>query len=1054
MRLQAYNLYADALVACRKQAAQEDLGKRASAAGVRAERSWGLGHHSVQEEEVHFMYGKAHFESAVKGQATGFVGAQGVGTGTQDGAGLLAAARAFNAALEANSMHLASLEALALLHDTQGRTSQAHMMYLRAERAAEKQPGAGGMSLEGLTNFGGFLDALGDTAKAHKCLVAALKIDASHVPALVNLATLISRSTTSAATRSAERLWSRALAVLREKWKRTEMRRDRGVTDEAALTMLESELKDVTCWCLEGMAWLRCKRRGDVAGAVKLLQAAKTMAPNKESAHSIASALAAAESQQRGTAYEGTSAGSFGGTGENDKQQDALRRLEEPTLAGVGKDGEIGMQQTEISLPTVAGKTDRDVDAARDAPVGVRRSRTRPGEASEELEQAERASSPPVEVNNLAFIAGKLRRRMSHVLDSVSTPRGYGRDALSAGSDMKGLIGTLLQAARDVTGTRIIDTPPPPPRDPEPVLQAHGTSDDVFARRASPRLDLEDSNAELSTVFDVMPSVPSAELGRSEPLPPPEPGDAHFTIGDNGLPKVDSEGSSAAYHPGFLRSSEVFRVQPSEPDSLYMNGELYSSDSMDRLSSKVEWESERERRQARRELRRTPRELRKKDPARREIVLPRPPPEVCLNASDTQFILPRENPYEERERLRERERTRRSHGRAATPALRVASPEIGCVAQNLPLVSKGLKVCIESRPGGKVIAAGLLVVIGRDFVIKYHGSCMSPFKFLRGLGLNATAEEVGRRIVLLKTRKPVFAHLGVTVSPTTPSFARTALDSSEMAPDSSLMAAGYVAPALDPARFEGTHGWKMLQRVAGSAAEDAAGGAVTPPPTREMPSPPPAVANVRAVHAALRNVVQVDTVNASEAIPFAAGVDHTEFENPREIVSDELESPFSETAVVNEHGLEETTLARELDAASQMGVMPWERGTNLTERVSSPSLPAESDDNLEGGAGANAQDENAAKGDVLLPAEGREAALVDVAGEGAQQEAIQNNSNTDARMVGGDVKHATLPGGGNTVVTQGGAAVDREPKGRKTGRVKEKVGRIDTVSVGCQYYLR
>ena len=72
--------------------------------------------------------------------------------------------------LEANGKHVECLEALALLFDTQGRTQGALQTYLEAEQAAE---GHGGLSLGGLTNFGGFLDGLGDTAKAHKCLVAA-----------------------------------------------------------------------------------------------------------------------------------------------------------------------------------------------------------------------------------------------------------------------------------------------------------------------------------------------------------------------------------------------------------------------------------------------------------------------------------------------------------------------------------------------------------------------------------------------------------------------------------------------------------------------------------------------------------------------------------------------------------------------------------------------------------------------------------------------------------------------------------------------------------------
>jgi len=60
--------------------------------------------------------------------------------------------------------------------------------------------GGGGGGVWGWGVFGG---GWGDTAKAHKCLVAALKKDSSHVPAIMNLATLLSRSTTRAAVRSA-----------------------------------------------------------------------------------------------------------------------------------------------------------------------------------------------------------------------------------------------------------------------------------------------------------------------------------------------------------------------------------------------------------------------------------------------------------------------------------------------------------------------------------------------------------------------------------------------------------------------------------------------------------------------------------------------------------------------------------------------------------------------------------------------------------------------------------------------------------------------------------
>ena len=904
--------------------------------------------------------------------------------------------------------------------------------------------------------------------------------------------------------RSAERLWARALAVLREKWKRTERMRDRGLKDESALTALENDLKQVTCWCLEGMAWQRCKRRGDAAGAVKLLEAAKTMAPNKEGAWRIGAALAAVESLQAVPAYPGASAADVQEQRGTDKQEDALRRLEEPTFTGAEEDGDGGMRDTEMSSFVVAGSAYRDQDASGDSGVGGlgvdgvgERLGGAAGKELEEKEAKERASSPLVEVNNLAFFAGKLRRRVSHVLDRIVSPRARDHDALSTGrgggqEDTKGLIGRLVKIARDVTGTRIIDTPPPPPRDPSPVLQPYGKWDNVLMGRASPGLDLEDSDAPLSTVFDAMPSVPEAELGRSEPLPPP--GDFQTIIGQDGLPHGDSQDS--AYHPGFLRSSEVYHLRPSEPDPLYINGELYSN-SMDRLSSKVDWDSEHQRRQARREMRRTPRELRKPDPAGPGVALPPPPADVCVDATHTQFIFPqRENAYEERARLRERERERIRQGRAATPVLRVASPEIGRVAQNLLLTSKGLKVCVESKPGGKVIAAGLMVVIGRDFVIKYQASCMSPFKFLRGLGLNATAEAVSKRIVLLKTRKPVFAHLGITVTPSASNLPLLALDSSEMPPDTSATTAGYVAPALDHALYQGTHGWEILQRLAGDGAVDgkgdAAADAATPPPTREMPSsPPPAVDNIRAVHAELQWVKWTrfpGIDGAREEVAHSAPLRYNaEFENPGEVDIEEAESALSVTTAVALHQLQETTLDRELASNSRVhllkevnlhfrlsclgplytlfpNIFPWlqlEQDTNLTERVSSPSLSVGHDQGL---AGANAADvigSNRAGLQAAMGKEGGDAAAADAAAQDARGhlEAMQNSSrtDTDGRVMGGEVADAAPSGSGDVIARQGSAAggvPGARPKELGKKRVKEKVGRLDTVSVGCQYYIR
>ena len=64
--------------------------------------------------------------------------------------------------------------------------------------------------------MGGLLDALGDTARAHQLLVSALKKDAMHLPAMVNLAGLMSRGTTRKAARAAQLLWDRCAESGRE----------------------------------------------------------------------------------------------------------------------------------------------------------------------------------------------------------------------------------------------------------------------------------------------------------------------------------------------------------------------------------------------------------------------------------------------------------------------------------------------------------------------------------------------------------------------------------------------------------------------------------------------------------------------------------------------------------------------------------------------------------------------------------------------------------------------------------------------------------------------
>ena len=323
--------------------------------------------------------------------------------------------------------------------------------------------------------------------------------------------------------------------------------------------------------------------------------------------------------------------------------------------------------------------------------------------------------------------------------------------------------------------------------------------------------------------------------------------------------------------------------------------------------------SQRERRRERREARRLPKHLRKEDPARRGFYLPGKrvecnsiyiermctkflsttpdptPAALARGRADSQFVWnPRGQHWRDKQERRERERERLARGRAATPVARVGTPDLGCVARNDILLSSGLKVCVEEEPGGKVLAAGLLRVIGRDLVVVYQGECMSPFKFLKGCGYNATSEAVESKLVLLKSRAPVFAHLGFHVAPSLPPY--TALASSEMASESVLagMAVGlegregsrsrghgYVAPALRTSSYVGTQGWNALQQAAagnvgvgaealggeaeseavpeemgmekamGSKMADLAGpGAVV---KRSLPTPPPAVEGVRKI---------------------------------------------------------------------------------------------------------------------------------------------------------------------------------------------------------------
>jgi hypothetical protein len=215
--------------------------------------------------------------------------------------------------------------------------------------------------------------------------------------------------------------------------------------------------------------------------------------------------------------------------------------------------------------------------------------------------------------------------------------------------------------------------------------------------------------------------------------------------------------------------------------------------------------------------------------------------------------------------------------------------------------------------------------------------------------------------------------------------------------------------------------------------------------------------------------------------------DNAEFENPGEVDIEEAESALSVTTAVALHQLQETTLDRELASNSRVhllkevnlpfrlsclgplytlfpNIFPWlqlEQDTNLTERVSSPSLSVGHDQGL---AGANAADvigSNRAGLQAAMGKEGGDAAAADAAAQDARGhlEAMQNSSrtDTDGRVMGGEVADAAQSGSGDVIARQGSAAggvPGARPKELGKKRVKEKVGRLDTVSVGCQYYIR
>ena len=228
---------------------------------------------AVREEDIHLLFGTLLFETVKSVESVAARGGDAAGGGEGWRDGLVATAeKALRAGLSVNPQHVPSLEALAMLKDQLGHTQVANEMYMRAAEVAKSAGTA--MSVHGLTNWGGLLDLCGERVKAHKCLVAALKRDGTHVPALVNLAGLLSRGEgTERVWRAADKLWARALTLLREQWRQAESLRDTGAAraDAASLEALEGELKQATCQCLEGLAWLRWKRRGDIPAALRML---------------------------------------------------------------------------------------------------------------------------------------------------------------------------------------------------------------------------------------------------------------------------------------------------------------------------------------------------------------------------------------------------------------------------------------------------------------------------------------------------------------------------------------------------------------------------------------------------------------------------------------------------------------------------------------------------------------------------------------------------------------------------------------------------------------
>ena len=118
------------------------------------------------------------------------------------------------------------------------------------------------------------------------------------------------------------------------------------------------------------------------------------------------------------------------------------------------------------------------------------------------------------------------------------------------------MVSEVLKAAREFTGRRIFDTPPPRAGE---VARALGTGDGA-GEEEERGLDGESSGKDLSfaastTAFEGIPSAVSGrELGRSSPAPAPEGRWADGAkIGPDGELMDDPSDPAADYHPGFAR---------------------------------------------------------------------------------------------------------------------------------------------------------------------------------------------------------------------------------------------------------------------------------------------------------------------------------------------------------------------------------------------------------------------------------------------------------------------------------------------------------------------